>query len=84
MKNYNSFKFSRKFRYFFKDFLKILSNFWPKCGQKFRKFRNMHLVEVRGGGGAPRRLRIYENLTRKINGNLQFLDSSNGNFAIFS
>ena len=33
------------------------------------------------GSGAER---IYGNLSRKINGNLKFLDSSNGNFAIFS
>ena len=54
---------------------------WRKFGDKFGKVRNMYLYGDRGR--SPRRKQIYGNLSRKINGNLQFLDSSNENFVGF-
>ena len=65
-------KFSRKFSDFFKSFLK----FYRIFGQNLDK--NLEMCVCRGSE------RIYGNLSRKIDGNLQFLDCSNGNFAIFS
>ena len=32
----------------FSNFFEMLSNFWRKFGQRFRKLRNMHLYGVRG------------------------------------
>ena len=72
-------KFQENFAIFSK-FFKILSNFWRKFGQKFR---NMHLWGF-GGRSLSDASEFMEILVGKINGNLQFLDSSNGNFAIFS
>ena len=81
MKNYNYLKIFKKISRFFENFFENFIEFLAKMWTKIRKCRNMHLQGVRGR--SPRRQRIYGNLSRKINGNLQFLDSSNGNFAIF-
>ena len=40
-------KFQENFA-IFQNLLKSLSNFWQRFGEKFRKFRNMHLYGVRG------------------------------------
>ena len=72
-------KISRFFQNFFQNFIEFLAKILTKI-QKSQKY-----AFVGGsGGGAPRRQRIYGNLSRKTNGKLKFLDSSNGTFPIFS
>ena len=80
MKIYNLKRFSRKFRDFLKTFY-IFIEFLAKMWEKFRKFRNMHLYEVRRAE-LPDFSEFME-IWVEVNGNLQLLDSSNGNFAIF-
>ena len=55
MKNLQFFQNFQENFAIFQNIFEILSNFWRKFGQKFRKFRDMHLYGVGGGGGAPRR-----------------------------
>ena len=51
MKNLQFFQIFKEISRFFQIFLKVLSHFWRKFGQEFRKFWNIHLDAVPGCGG---------------------------------
>ena len=82
MKNYNFVKIFKKISRFFKIFIKFYGIF----GENLETYlENLEICICRGfEARCPRRKRIYGNLSRNTNGNLQFLDSSTGIFAIFS
>ena len=71
----------------FADIFRFFQNFIEFFPKNFGKMLENFIICICrrvGDGAPPRTYRIYKNLCRKVNGNIQFSENFTGNVSIFS